>query len=94
MKLKVSKGKILVGKVGKQTKQSQNMFVMPEVTDSLGIIKYVGEGVDPSFQVGTKVYYGKSRQEVRISGEDIFVMDEENIIAIVEDDNEQLEEQK
>ena len=88
MKIQMLKGKIGVIKIGKSSKQD-GLFVMPDVTDSLGIIKYVGEGVNETLTPGTKVYYGKDREECRMREDDVMIMEEDNIFAILEESNEE-----
>lgn len=77
--------KLGIEKLGKSTKDT-SFLKMPEVVDNLGIIRHTFEG--SQFEIGTKVYYGGKREEIRINGKDIQVMDEDNIIAIVKESNE------
>lgn len=86
MNIKMVNKKIGVEKLGKSSKKIDNSFLaMIEVVDNLGIIRFSFEG--SQFPVGTKVYYGSKREEVRMNGKDIQIMDEENIFAIVEELN-------
>lgn len=73
-----------VQKLGKAENRNTGI-IMPEVADSLGVIKYVGKDADSDLKVGTKVYYGNKRQQVRMAGADIEVMESDNIFAVVED---------
>ncbi len=76
--------KIGVEKVGKSS-SNLNGIIMPDVADSLGIIRYVGDSVETDIVVGLKVYYGTKRQQIRMGGSDIEVMESDNVLAIVED---------
>jgi co-chaperonin GroES (HSP10) len=59
---------------------------MPDDSNSVGVIKYVGDALaDSDLKVGTKVYYGNQRQTITIDGVTILVMEETNIVARVED---------
>lgn len=78
-----------VEKLGKPTKQSGALFAPVDVTHNVGIIRYVGEDLVGKFHPGQKVYVGNQREEVRMASADIMVMEEKNIIAIVEESDEQ-----
>lgn len=53
----------------------------PEVADDCGIVRYIGTGIkDSPFSIGDKIYFGKHRQELRIAGKDILVMDASNVL--------------
>ena len=61
------------------------MFAMPEDSTSCGVIVYLGtELTDSDLKVGQKVYFGDKRQQVRIDGKDIQIMDDDNVLAVVE----------
>ena len=88
MKIVMVNEKLAVEKVGKpRQKESEAMFAGVNIADSMGVIKYAFKG--SKFEVGQRVYYGIKREEIRMSGTDVQVMGEENIVAIVEDDNEE-----
>jgi co-chaperonin GroES (HSP10) len=73
-----------VEKLGKSTNQN-SLFALPEDTSSCGTIVFLGEGLAESdLKVGMKVYFGDKRQQVRIEGRDVQVMDEENVLAIAD----------
>lgn len=59
------------------------LFKLPEVSDNLGIVMHTFEG--SNFKIGDKVYYGGHREQIRMSGVDIMIMDEDNIFATVEE---------
>lgn len=88
----VMQGKRLgVEKLGKSS-GTKSFLSVPEDVSAVGIIRYLGEELlrapQQRFVVGMKVYYGKNRHELRINGQDILIMDEDNIYAIVEESNE------
>lgn len=77
-----------VEKLTKSVSTAASLFAMPEDTFSMGIIKYVGDGlVDSDLKVGMKVHFGDQRQPMKMSGVDILVMEETNVLAIVQDDS-------
>jgi co-chaperonin GroES (HSP10) len=70
-------------------KESTGAFVLPEMAENLGIVRYVGEGLPPSqgpLRVGDKVYFGSKRETVRMKGVDILIMEYTNVIGIVEEE--------
>lgn len=72
----------------KKKKDDDSLFIRePEVADDYGTVRYIGANVkDPAFKVGDKVYFGRERQELRMSGQDILVMKVENVVALVEEE--------
>lgn len=77
--------RIGVEKLGRSS-NTKSLIAMPEDASAVGTIRYVGKDIlDSDLKVGTKVYYGKNRHELKMNGQDILVMDEDNIYAIVED---------
>lgn len=71
----------------KSSKKQGGFLEMPEVADSLGIVKFVGNAYDGPIKVGDAIHYANERQQIRMQGMDIHVMKPDNIIAIVEEDN-------
>lgn len=66
---------------------------MPEDANNVGIIRLVGDGVEASdLVVGSKVYFGNKREQIKIEGKDILVMAEDNVLAIAGE--EELEAQE
>ena len=91
MKVRMLRNLIGVEKVGKTTKRnSGDIFAPVEVTHNIGIIRYIGEELTDKFSVGQKVYCGNQREELRMNGADIMVMQEANVFAIVEDSDEEI----
>ena len=91
MKVRMLNNFVGVEQVGKTSKKD-GMFAQVETTNNLGIIKFVGEEADKKFQVGQKIYFGNQREEIRMSDEDIQIMEDSNIYAIVEDVSNEKEE--
>lgn len=90
MQIQMRGNKIGVQKLGKASKKDENpLIVMPESGDSLGIIKFLGAGAPEDLKVGMKIYYGTSRQQIKMSGMDIEVMEDDNIYAIAKDSDEE-----
>lgn len=92
-KIKMLRDLIGVEKAGKSSsKQTGTLFAQVDVTHNVGVIRYIGEGVQGKFSVGQKVYIGNQREEIRMDGADIMVMKEDNVVAIVEDSDEETQE--
>jgi co-chaperonin GroES (HSP10) len=68
---------------------SSSPWVMPEVSDNLGVVKFIGSGVDekqfPSSMVGKKVYFGSTATHIKMQGMEILVMGLDNVFAISEE---------
>lgn len=63
-----------------------SLIAMPEDSSAVGTIRFVGGSVeDKRLKVGTKVYFGKGHHQLRMNGMNILVMDEENVYAIVQE---------
>jgi len=84
MKIRMLNNLIGVEQVGKTTK-NDGMFAETEVTHNLGLIKFVGESADEKFSVGQKIYFGNERESIIMSSEEVLIMKDTNIYAIVED---------
>lgn len=71
----------------KRKKEENSFFVNNAgIEDDFGLVQYIGLFVEnPGFKVGDKVYIGKTREELRMAGKDILVMDVSNVIAKVLD---------
>lgn len=86
MKIKMRGTLVGVEQVKKSAK-SDSLFSMPEDSNAVGRVKYLGDKLgETDLKVGDKVYYGDKRQPVTIDGAEILVMDQENIVAIAEED--------
>lgn len=73
--------KVAVEKLGKSSGSKDSLFALPEDTTSCGTIIAAGPEVT-DLQVGQKVYFGDKRQQVRIEGKDLQIMEEDNVLAI------------
>ena len=70
----------------KKSKANENpLIVMGDAGDMVGIVKFLGDNASEDLKVGMKVYYGNKKQQVKIQGLDIEVMEDDNIFAIAED---------
>lgn len=69
----------------KKSKQGEGLLHIPEVTDSVGIVRFLGENYQGELQLGDKVYFGDKRNEVRMGKMDIQVMLPDNIFAVVKE---------
>jgi hypothetical protein len=72
-----------LSKPGKRN--SGDIFVEAEVGHNVGIVRFVGENLQGKFVEGQKVAIGNQREQIRIGGEDIMVMEETNVYALIED---------
>lgn len=83
--LKLRGNKVCVERLKKQSKQENQLFVMPDTNDSVGIIRYVGEGISEDLVVGQKVYFGDKLHNLRMAGQDLLVMEDSNVFVIVQE---------
>lgn len=64
--------------------------IVPEDTNNSGHVRYIGEDVDNTdLKVGMHVIFGNKREPVNVDGEEILVMDQENIFAEKLEENEE-----
>lgn len=78
--------KVAVEKLKKSSKKDGVPWVDPEVEEFTGVIRHVGESVAPDLKVGQKVYFGSDYQKYKIQGEDLCVMEDQQILAIVNEE--------
>lgn len=89
MKVRMLRNLLGVEKLGKAAKKDDTKLFAPvDVTHNVGVIRYVGEALKEKFSEGQKVYVGNKREEIRMNGADIMVMEEDNVIAIEEASDE------
>lgn len=84
MSLQLRGKKIAVEKLAKSS-GSAGLFALPEDTTSCGSIVYVGSEFVGDLRVGMKVYFGDKRQQVRVEGKDLQIMEEDNVFAIAKE---------
>lgn len=61
-----------------------DVFANTEIADNMGVVRYVGPDVDvKGIKLGVKVFYGDERALIRMGGQDVIVMQDSNIIALV-----------
>ena len=86
MKIKMLRNLLGVEKLAKSSGRSEGqLFAQAEVGFNTGIILHVGEELEKKFSVGQKIYFGAQREEIRIDGKDVMVMEEKNVFALAED---------
>lgn len=84
MQVQMRGKRVGIEKLGKS--QKANSFLeMPEDTNSQGVIKYLGAEAREDLKVGDKVYFGNQRITMNIEGKEIYVMDDDNVVAIVQE---------
>lgn len=88
MQVKMVNNKIAVEKLKRAAKTTASFLHEPNVSDNQGVIKFAPIGSE--YVVGMRVYYGNNREEIRMNGIDVYIMDADNIVAIVEDTSEQI----
>lgn len=86
MQVRMRKNLVAVKKLGKPHSKNQldGLIHMPDVANNQGIVRFVGpqvEGLEPN----QKVVYGNKRTEIRMNGEDVMIMEEDNVYAVVEE---------
>lgn len=74
-----------VEQLGKSQKDENAMFASAEVGFNTGKVLYVGEELANKFSPGQRLYFGNTRELIRIDGKDVIVMKEDNVFAIVGD---------
>lgn len=87
MQVRMRKNLVAVKKLGKPTSsksQLDGLIHMPDVANNQGIVRFIGpqvEGLEPD----QKVFYGNKMTPIRMNGEDILIMEEDNVYAVVEE---------
>ncbi len=89
--IKMLNGKIAVTKINKH--KSSAMFSVVESPDVIGLISYADEGLikDSKVAIGMKICFGPKRERVTIGGKELEIMDFDNILAIIEDQEDESE---
>lgn len=87
-KLQMMPNQVAVEKISNPTESGSGgdggFFKVPEPINDCGIIKYLcKEAEDLGLQPGSKVYFGNKRQEVRLKGDDLIIMELSNVLAVV-----------
>lgn len=86
MKVKMRGNKIAIESMTKvRKKQEGSLLHIPDTNDCTGVVKYVGDRYDGDLREGQVVCYGDQRTRVKIVGEELEVMDDSNIFAIVDE---------
>ena len=96
MKFRPLNDRVVIKRVDEDAK-SAGGIIIPDTAQEKpmqGIVKAVGPGarneagdrVEPSVKEGDRVLFGKwSGTEVRLDGEDLLIMNESDIMAVIED---------
>lgn len=61
-----------------------SMFVTPTSSNNYGLVLYVGDKVS-GYKPGDKVYYQNKPPHIDINGKKVFVIKDEDIVAIIEE---------
>lgn len=77
--------KVTVQKLGKSGSGANSLLAMPEDTTHCGTIINLGPECRPDLKVGMKVYFADNRQQIRMEGKDLQLMDDDNIVGIAQD---------
>lgn len=77
--IKMRGNKVAVEKV-KTAAKTDEWLKMPESEEFVGLVKYTSGY--PDLPEGTRVYFGKDFQQIKIKGIDLCVMEETNVVAI------------
>ena len=86
MKLKMLRNLLGVEKLQKSNgKVEGSLFASADVGFNAGIVKFVGEELQGKFSPGQKIYFGVQREEIRVDGKDLMVMEEKNVYALADD---------
>jgi co-chaperonin GroES (HSP10) len=89
MSLQLLGKRYAIEKLRKAPNRSDGLFVEVQSEEYCGIIRYVGNPGPDQFifmlKEGAKVYFGTKFQSFRIGGQELCVMEEENIIAVVDE---------
>lgn len=87
MKLRMRGNNVAVEKLKKQTKSTQQGFlVMPETTEFFGAIRFIGEGASKDLQIGQKVIFADKHQLTKLEGMEVAVMEDSNILAVLDEE--------
>lgn len=86
MRVLMQNEKIAVEKLGKHTNKN-SLFATVDDVFSTGVIKYTHD--KSKFQTGQKIIFGVQREPTRIEGVELLVMHDNNVIAILEESDEE-----
>lgn len=84
MKVQFRNSLIGVEPVTKSNKSNTSSFLANvEDSNSIGVIKFLGERADVDLKVGQKIAFGNKRETIVIDGSKVLVMESENVLAII-----------
>ncbi len=79
--------RVAVEKLKKAKNNNSGLFVEPQTEEFYGEIIYSGkENTDSDLAPKRVVYFGSNFSPVRILGRDLCVMDEDNVLAVITDE--------
>lgn len=78
--------KVAIERLKKQEKAGNlpGFLVMPEDSEYVGNIKFLGQNASSDLKVGQKVYFSTKFQNTRILGIDLCIMDDTEVYGIME----------
>ena len=86
MQINLRGKKVAIEKLKKAAKTpGHGGLIIPDSEEYLGHIRFVGESVSTDLKVGQKVYFGKNFQIFRMAGIDLCVMDDDQVLASVQE---------
>lgn len=91
MQIKFRGNRVAVEKIKKQNKKAgdTSFLVMPDAEEYVGVIRHIGETADKSLTIGQKVYFTTQHQVMRIAGTELCVMDDNSVVAVVNEEEQQ-----
>lgn len=87
MRIKVRGKKVLVAPMPKEEVSPTARFIaQASNANSQGVIRYLGDEVNPELKVGMVVYFIDERQSIVIEGFEMMVMSDDNIVCYRSED--------
>lgn len=83
MKVQFRNSLIAVEQVNKADRSNRSFLHQVEDSNSIGVIKFLGDKADPDLKIGQKVAFGNKREPIVIDGTKLLVMESENVVAII-----------
>lgn len=62
------------------------MFVPPEYSCNLGVVRYMSSSNSDVLSTGDKVYFGNKYDRLKMEDKEILVMESDNVYATVEEE--------
>lgn len=77
--------KVAVEKLLKDGALKNTLLHIPDSEQNSGLVVFAAESTN--LKAGQKVYFGNKREQVRINGKDLLIMDDDNIFAVISEEN-------